>query len=87
MGGSAIGADLARAALGDRVTKPMSTVRGYQLPSWATPSSVVLCASYSGNTEETLACYEAAGALGAMRVAVTTGGQAGGVRRARTACR
>jgi glucose/mannose-6-phosphate isomerase len=75
MGGSAIGADLARAALGDRVTKPMSTVRGYQLPSWATPSTVVLCASYSGNTEETMACYEAAGALGAMRVALTTGGK------------
>ena len=53
----------------------MSTVRGYQLPSWTMPSSVVLCASYSGNTEETLACYEAAGALGAMRVAVTTGGR------------
>ena len=75
MGGSAIGADLAHAALGDRVTKPMSTVRGYHLPSWVTPSSVVLCASYSGNTEETLACYDAAGALGAMRVVVTTGGR------------
>ena len=37
MGGSAIGADLARAALGDRLTKPMSTVRGYQLPAWTTP--------------------------------------------------
>ncbi len=75
MGGSAIGADLARAALGDRLTKPMITVRGYHLPPWVTPSSVVLCASYSGNTEETLACYEAAGALGAMRVVATTGGR------------
>ena len=64
-----------RAALGDRLTKPMITVRGYHLPPWATPSSVVLCASYSGNTEETLACYEAAGALGAMRVVATTGGR------------
>jgi glucose/mannose-6-phosphate isomerase len=36
---------------------------------------VVLCSSYSGNTEETLACYEAAGALGAMRITATTGGQ------------
>jgi glucose/mannose-6-phosphate isomerase len=34
-----------------------------------------LCASYSGNTEETLACYESAGALGAQRVVVTTGGR------------
>jgi glucose/mannose-6-phosphate isomerase len=35
----------------------------------------VLCSSYSGDTEETLACYEAARALGAPRVVATTGGQ------------
>ena len=37
---------------------------------------VVSCsaASYSGDTEETLACFEAAGAAGARRVALTTGG-------------
>ena len=35
----------------------------------------MLCASYSGNTEETLACYESAGALGARRMVVTTGGR------------
>ncbi len=75
MGGSAIGGDLATAVLGDRLTRPLVTVRGYELPPWATPDAVVLCASYSGNTEETLACYEAAGALGATRVAVTTGGR------------
>jgi glucose/mannose-6-phosphate isomerase len=74
MGGSAIGGDLATAVLGDRLTRPLVTVRGYELPPWATPDAVVLCASYSGNTEETLACYEAAGALGATRVVVTTGG-------------
>ena len=33
-----------------------------------------LCASYSGNTEETLACFEAAGAAGTQRVVLTTGG-------------
>jgi glucose/mannose-6-phosphate isomerase len=75
MGGSAIGGDLAEAMLGERLLRPFKTVRGYELPGWASPSSVVLCASYSGNTEETLACYEAAGALGAIRVAVTTGGR------------
>jgi glucose/mannose-6-phosphate isomerase len=75
MGGSAVGGDLATAALADRLTGPLVTVRGYELPAWATPGSVVLCASYSGDTEETLACYEAAGALGASRVAVTTGGR------------
>jgi glucose/mannose-6-phosphate isomerase len=74
MGGSAIGGDLAAAALGDRATRPITTVRGYALESWTGPDSLVLCASYSGNTEETLACFEAAGAAGAGRVALTTGG-------------
>jgi glucose/mannose-6-phosphate isomerase len=74
MGGSAIGGDLAAAALGDRLTGPMITVRGYALPSWATPEWTVLCSSYSGETEETLACLEAAEALGARRVVAGTGG-------------
>ncbi len=74
MGGSAIGGDLAAAALGDRLSKPLMTVRGYELPSWAPAGSAVLCSSYSGNTEETLACYAAAEALGAHRLVATTGG-------------
>ena len=74
MGGSAIGADLAAAALGDRATLPLLTVRGYALPSWATPEWTVLCSSYSGATEETLACFEAATVLGAHRVVASTGG-------------
>jgi glucose/mannose-6-phosphate isomerase len=75
MGGSAIGGDLAEAALGDRLTKPLVVTRGYELPSWLTPDWTVLCSSYSGNTEETLACFEAAEALGARRIVVSTGGQ------------
>jgi glucose/mannose-6-phosphate isomerase len=75
MGGSAIGGDLAKAALGDRATRPITVVRGYALESWTPPESFVLCASYSGNTEETLACFEAAGAAGAQRAVLTTGGK------------
>jgi glucose/mannose-6-phosphate isomerase len=74
MGGSAIGGDLANAALGDRATRPITVVRGYAIESWTPPESLVLCASYSGDTEETLACFEAAGAAGADRVVLTTGG-------------
>jgi len=74
MGGSAIGGDLAAAALGNRLTRPLITVRGYELPSWVTPEWTVLCSSYSGNTEETLACFAAAEALGARRVVASTGG-------------
>jgi glucose/mannose-6-phosphate isomerase len=75
MGGSAIGGALARAALGDHASRPIFVTRAYGLPPWTTPDTMVLCASYSGNTEETLACYESAGALGAQRVVVTTGGR------------
>ncbi|MGN6588118.1 MAG: bifunctional phosphoglucose/phosphomannose isomerase [Solirubrobacterales bacterium] len=74
MGGSAIGGDLAASALGDRLTKPLLTIRGYELPSWTTPEWTVLCSSYSGNTEETLACFEAAEVLGARRIILSTGG-------------
>jgi glucose/mannose-6-phosphate isomerase len=74
MGGSAIGGDLAAAAYGSRLEGPLLTVRGYELPSWVTPDWTVLCSSYSGNTEETLACFEAAGELGARRIVASTGG-------------
>jgi glucose/mannose-6-phosphate isomerase len=75
MGGSAIGGWLARAALGDRAQRPIVLARGYGLPAWTTPETMVLCSSYSGNTEETLAAYEAAGVLGARRIVATTGGK------------
>jgi glucose/mannose-6-phosphate isomerase len=75
MGGSAIGGDLAGAALADRLTKPTMVIRSYELPSWAPAGSAVLCSSYSGDTEETLACYAAAEALGAQRLVATTGGE------------
>jgi len=83
MGGSAIGGDLAAAALGERLSGPLLSVRGYGLPSWTGEDWMVLCSSYSGETEETLACFAAAGALGARRVVAGTGGAlAGGARAA-----
>lgn len=75
MGGSAIGGDLAAAALGGRLSRPLITVRGYELPPWAPAGSAVLCSSYSGDTEEALACYSAAEALGAQRLVAATGGE------------
>ena len=82
MGGSAIGGGLARAILGDHATRPIAVSRAYGLPPWATPETTVLCASYSGNTEETLACFEAAGFVGARRVVVTSGGRLAELARA-----
>jgi glucose/mannose-6-phosphate isomerase len=75
MGGSAIGGDLAAAVLGRRLRRPLVTVRDYELPSWAGESWTVLCSSYSGGTEETLACFGAAGEIGARRIVASTGGE------------
>ena len=75
MGGSAIGGALAAAALGDRASRPILMARDYALPSWTMPDTTVLCASYSGETEETLAVYDAAQALGARTIVATTGGK------------
>jgi glucose/mannose-6-phosphate isomerase len=50
-------------------------VRGYAPDPWLTPDTLVLCSSYSGNTEETLSCFEHAGEAGAPRVVLTTGGR------------
>jgi glucose/mannose-6-phosphate isomerase len=74
MGGSAIGSDLAAAAFGSRLSRPLTTERGYELPESMLPDRAVLCSSYSGDTEETIACFEAAEALGAPRLVATTGG-------------
>src|SRR3954452_5699054 len=75
MGGSAIGADLARAAIGARAQRPIRTVREYAPEPWLGAGTLVVCASYSGTTEETLAASAAGGGAGAERVAVTTGGK------------
>jgi glucose/mannose-6-phosphate isomerase len=83
MGGSAIGGDFAAAAFGERLTRPLLSIRDYELPSWTTPEWTVLCSSYSGKTEETLACFEAAEVLGTRRLVLSTGGPL--VERAREA--
>ena len=74
MGGSAVGARLALAALGPRVTRPVAIADGYALPPWTGPEHLVLCSSYSGGTEETLSAYDDAAERGAPRLVATTGG-------------
>jgi glucose/mannose-6-phosphate isomerase len=82
MGGSGIGGFLARTALGDRLCRPLLVIRDYELAPWTPTDHAVLCSSYSGNTEETLACFEAAEAVGAARIAATTGGRLAEIARA-----
>jgi glucose/mannose-6-phosphate isomerase len=74
MGGSAIGADVIRAALPD-VKVPYEVVRCYEPPSWVTARTLLIAVSYSGGTEETLACVGAAREIGVRPVCITGGGR------------
>lgn len=76
MGGSAIGADLLAAYVSPACPAPLIVHRDYDLPAWASgPRTLLIASSHSGNTEETLSCFEAAGRNGCLRLAITTGGQ------------
>lgn len=77
MGGSAIGAELARGMIGARLTGPFMIVRSYSMPNWINENWAVLASSYSGETEETLAAFEEAGEAGTHRWVAGTGGQLG----------
>jgi glucose/mannose-6-phosphate isomerase len=74
MGGSAAAGDVTAAAFADRATIPIITLRGYGVPRGYGEEHLVLCVSYSGDTEETVAAFAQARARGCTAVAVCGGG-------------
>jgi glucose/mannose-6-phosphate isomerase len=74
MGGSAIGGDLIRVLIQEDLRIPLIVIRDYFLPEWADESTLVLCSSYSGNTEETLSIYRAAKEKHCRITGISTGG-------------
>jgi len=75
MGGSALAAEFVRSWLADRLPVPLEIVRGYDLPAYVGERSVVVVSSFSGNTEETLACLEEAKKRKSAIVVMTAGGK------------
>lgn len=75
MGGSAVAGDVVRALYVDRLRVPVAVVRTPEMPEWCGPHTLVIASSYSGETAETLACFEAAVERGCRVVAVTSGGR------------
>jgi len=74
MGGSAIGGDLLRDWLLDRLGVPVEVCRDYYLPAYADEETLVLVVSYSGETEEALCALLDAVKRKCMTVAVASGG-------------
>ena len=75
MGGSAMGAEAASLWLRSHTSLPCAVERSYAPPGWAGKETLLVAVSYSGDTEETLACTQAAAARGARVLAVTSGGK------------
>ena len=75
VGGSAIGGDFVRSLMEEYGTVPLLVNRDYTLPHYVGPHTLVIAASYSGNTEETLAAYAAAQSANAQIAVVTSGGK------------
>jgi glucose/mannose-6-phosphate isomerase len=75
MGGSGIGNDVLAAIAGPTLTVPVVVGRDYELPAFVGPSTLVLAASFSGDTEETVSAAEAAVQRGARLVVVAGGGR------------
>lgn len=76
MGGSAIGGDLLAAYVVPRMSIPVIVWRNYDLPAFASgPGTLVITASHSGNTEETLSAFERGKEARVSLMAITTGGE------------
>ncbi|HEX2883429.1 MAG TPA: bifunctional phosphoglucose/phosphomannose isomerase [Candidatus Limnocylindria bacterium] len=75
MGGSAIGAELVAAAAGQRLRVPLIVHRDYGLPGGVGPRTLIVAASHSGETAETLSGYAAARERDLPRAVITTGGR------------
>jgi glucose/mannose-6-phosphate isomerase len=75
MGGSAIAGDVVGSLAAISGRKPVSVVRGYDLPPYLGESTLAVACSHSGNTEETLSAFEKALDAGARLAVVTTGGR------------
>lgn len=75
MGGSNLASEIARDILGPESPFGWDLIRDYTIPNAVTKADLVILSSYSGTTEEVLACYEAARARRLPMVVIATGGE------------
>jgi glucose/mannose-6-phosphate isomerase len=75
LGGSGIGARIAKVLFSDTLSLPFEVISDYTLPAYVDKKSLVILSSYSGNTEETLAMFDEALKRGSTIICITTGGK------------
>jgi len=77
MGGSGISGDVFEAVVSPHSNLFVKTIKGYGIPGWVGPSTLVFAVSHSGNTEETVEGFECALQSGAKIVVLSAGGALG----------
>jgi glucose/mannose-6-phosphate isomerase len=75
LGGSGIGGTIVKEIVHAEATVPIDIIKSYTVPSFVNENTLVICSSYSGDTEETLESFSLAMANKAQIVCVTSGGK------------
>ncbi|MDD3102079.1 MAG: SIS domain-containing protein, partial [Patescibacteria group bacterium] len=75
MGGSAIGGELAKDLVQNKITVPIIINRDFNLPILVDEKSLVILVSYSGNTQETINCFKQSLKTKAKKFVITGGGE------------
>ena len=75
MGGSAYGGYIAQSLFKDGLSVPIYSNNDYTLPFFTNEKSLIVLSSYSGETEEVLACGEEAKSKNFKITGITTGGK------------
>lgn len=75
LGGSGIGAVLAKNWFADKCPLPIEAIADYHLPKYINGKTLVILNSYSGNTEETIQMFEEAHAAESHILILTGGGK------------
>lgn len=83
LGGSGIGGTIVAELAFGSAPVPVTVTKGYFIPAFVDQHTLVIISSYSGNTEETLACMEQAIAKNAKIVCITSGGKVAEIAKAK----
>lgn len=74
LGGSGIGGTIISELCFPECPVPVTVSKGYFIPSFVSANTLVIVSSYSGNTEETIACMKQAHEKGVTLCCITSGG-------------
>ncbi|NCF75335.1 MAG: SIS domain-containing protein [Xanthomonadaceae bacterium] len=75
MGGSTLGAHIIKSVFSEKLKVPMEIVNNYKLPAYLKRNSLSVISSYSGNTEETISCFNEARKRKVKIFIITSGGK------------